>query len=178
MHFVVQWVKKIIFWKNGFWQREQQSLGICSCVQVYLNYLCYSYLLDRSQYPGITFYNKTPVSVWLYFQLFSGVARQRRISTGKRLICYLMQLNSICQAILFTCPWRDWGIWKRIRAINVFPEVVLREGTDSCMLEFRTVLLAADHQEGLSYIFLTFLENVSLCPVPGNEFPSHLFTFP
>lgn len=118
---------KMIFWKNGFWQREQQSLGISSYVQAYLNYLCYFYLLDRSQYLGITFYNETPVGAWLYFQLFSGVTRQCRISRGKRLICYLMQLNSICQAILFTCPWRDWGM----RAINVFPEVVSSEGTDS-----------------------------------------------
>lgn len=165
---------KMIFWKNGFWQREQQSLGICSCVQAYLNYLCYSYLLDRSQYPGITFYNETPVSAWLYFHLFSGVARQCRISRGKRLICYLMQLNSICQAILFTCPWRDWGM----RAINVFPEVVSSEGTDSSVLEFRTVVLAANHQERPCYIFLTFLKIVSLWPVSRKEFLSHLFTFP
>lgn len=178
MHFVVQWVKKMIFWKNGFWQRKQQSLGVCSCVQAYLNYLRYSYLLDRRQYPGLTFYSETPVGAWLYFQLFSGVVRQCRISRGKRLICYLMQLNSICQAILFTCPWRDWGIWKRMRAINVFPEVVLREGTESSMLEFRTVLLAANHQEGPCYIFLPLLRNVSLWPVSGKEFLSHLFTFP
>lgn len=146
MHFVVQWVKKMIFWKNGFWQGEQQILSICSRVQAYLNYLRYSYLLDRSQYPGITFYNETPVSAWLNFQWFCGVVRQCRISRGKRLICYLMQLNSICQAILFTCPWRDWGIWNRMRAINVFPEVAWRKVTHSSMLEFRIVLLAANHQ--------------------------------
>lgn len=46
MHFVVQWVKKMIFWKNGFWQREEQILGICSRIQAYLNYLPYSYLLE------------------------------------------------------------------------------------------------------------------------------------
>lgn len=55
MHFVVQWVKKMIFRKNGFQQREQQSLSICSCVEAYLNYLSYSYLLARSQFTGITF---------------------------------------------------------------------------------------------------------------------------
>lgn len=121
MHFVVQWVKKMIFWKNGFWQREQRSLGICSCAQAYLNYLRYSYLLDRSQYPGITFYNEVPVSTWLYFLLFSGVERQCRISRGKRLICYLMQLNSICQAILFTSSWRDWGIWERMGGSKCIP---------------------------------------------------------
>lgn len=73
-----------------------------------------------------------------------------------------MQLNSICQAILFTCPWRDWGIQKRMRAINVFPEVVWREGTDSSVLEFRTVLSAAHLQEGLAYIFLIFLSGLFL----------------
>lgn len=157
MHFVVQWVKKMIFWKNGFWQREQQSLGIWSCAQAYLNYVRYSYLLDRSQYPGITFYNEDPVSAWLYFPLFSGVERQCRISRGKRLICYLMQLNSICQAILFTSSWRDWGIWERMRAVNVFPEVVLREETDLSMLDFRAVLLAVNHQKAPCYIFLVIL---------------------
>lgn len=95
---------------------------------------------------GITFYNETPVGTWLNFQWFSGAERQRRISRGKRLICYLMQLNSICQAILSTCPWRDWGIWNRMRAINIFPEVALRKGTDPSMLEFRTELLAANHE--------------------------------
>lgn len=158
------------FLKNGFWQREQRSLGICSCAQAYLNYLRYSYLLDRSQYPGITFYNEAPVSAWLYFVLFSGVERQCRISRGKRLISYLMQLNSICQAIPFTSSWRDLGIWERMGAVNVFPEVVLRKETDVSMLDFRTVLLAVNHQEAPCYIFLIILQNYSLSPMPGKEF--------
>lgn len=91
------------------------------------------------------------------FSVVFGMVSQCRISRGKRLICYLMQLNSICQAILFTCPWRDWGIRKRMRAIYVFPEVVWREGTDSSVLDFRTVLWAAHLQYELAYIFLKFL---------------------
>lgn len=174
MHFVVQWVKKMIFWKNGFWQREQWSLGICSCAQAYLNYLRYSYLLDRSQYPGITFYNEAPASEWLYFTLFSGVERQCRISRGKRLICYLMQLNSICQAILFTSCWRDWGIWEKMSAVNVFPEVVLREEIDMSMLDFRTVVLAGDTLLHLSCNSLKF---VSFTYVWKGIFSYHLSTF-
>lgn len=81
-------------------------------------------------------------SKWLYFVLFSGVERQCRISRGKRLICYLMQLNSICQVILFTSSWRDWGIWERMGAVNVFPEVVLREETDLSVLDSWAVLFA------------------------------------
>lgn len=62
----------------------------------------------------------------------------------------------------FYMPLKRLGNLKRMRAINVFPEVVLREGIDSSVLEFRIVLLAADHQERPCYISLIFLKNVSL----------------
>lgn len=55
-------------------------------------------------------------------------------------------------------------------AVNVFPEVVLRKETGVSMLDFRTVLLAVNHQEAPCYIFLIILQNYSLSPMPGKEF--------
>lgn len=58
----------------------------------------------------------------------------------------------------FACPRRDWGILKRMRAINVFPEAIWKRGTDSSMLEFRAVLLAAERTcLRLSYISQKYL---------------------
>lgn len=62
-----------------------------------------------------------------------------------------------------------------MRAINVFPDVVLREGPNSSMLEFGTVLLAAKHQGGPCYIFFMFLKNVALtCVLERNFYPIYL----
>lgn len=128
---------------------------------------------------GITFYNETPVSTWLNFQWFSGEERQRRISRGKRLICCLMQLNSICQAILSTCPWRDWGIWNRMRAINIFPEVALRKRNRPIHAGIQDSTIGCKSWGRPCYIFLMFLKmfHFDLC-LERNFYSSFFFFFP
>lgn len=66
MHFVVQWQKETIFQKNGFQQRESQSLGICSCTHPYLNYFPYAYLLE-------TFLLLYVLKMWLLIRGWPGL---------------------------------------------------------------------------------------------------------
>lgn len=153
--------------RKGFWRREQQSLGVWCHVGAYLN--CPRYSLPFGQKP-ISWKNFLQC-VWLCFQLFSGVVRQCRLSRGKRLICCLMQLNSICQAILFYMPLKRLGNLKEDEGNKCIPRSGFKGRS---VLEFRAVLLAADHQERPCYIFLPFLKSVPLWPVSEKDFLSHL----